>query len=388
MPVYLDHNATTPLDPAVLDAMLPYLMDSFGNAASVDHLHGNEASVAVERARAQLASVIRADPSEIIFTSGATESNNLAIIGGALAQQERGRHIVTTAIEHPSVLEAFEHLETLGFEVTVLPANRDGLIDLEVLEAELTEETTLVSVMAANNEIGTIQPLREIGSLLADRGITFHTDAAQALAYQDLDVRRDAISMMSLSAHKAYGPKGVGALFVRRKGGRVPIRPLLHGGGHEKGLRPGTLNVPGIVGFGVAAERAKVLRGKESPRLSSFRSTLLSTLREACPELQLNGALSPRLPGNLNVYLPGVENRALIQLTSKEVSYSAGSACTTTEVKPSHVLLAIGRTETEAHQSIRLSVGRFTADEDVVQAGIALQQALQQLSRARSSVPV
>lgn len=383
MPIYLDHNATTPVDPKVLERMLPYFTEIFGNAASVDHLHGAHANRAVEEARTQIANAIAADPAELIFTSGATESNNLAILGAAAANKARGRHAITTAIEHPSVRESFDTLVADGFDVTVLPVEKNGRVDVAALETALRPDTILVSVMAANNEIGTIQPIGQIGKLLSQRNVIFHTDAAQALAHVDLNVDRDCVQLMSLSAHKCYGPKGVGALFVRRRKGRVALSPMSHGGGHERGLRSGTMNVPGVVGFGVAAALAKANRAKETKRIEKLRSRLMDLLMKGVPDLVVNGSMEYRLPGNLNIQIPGVENRAIIQLVSSAVSISAGSACTTTEVTPSHVLLAIGRSEIEAHESIRLSVGRFTTPQDIDVTCQCLLKAVGQLRRIR-----
>lgn len=382
MAIYLDYNATTPVDPKVLERMLPYFTEVFGNASSVDHIHGVDASKAVEEARAQVAGAIGAHPSEIIFTSGATESNNLAILGAAFANASRGKHVITTVIEHPSVLEAFDELERRGYEVTRLPVDSDGRIKPASLEGALRPDTILVSVMTANNEIGTLQPIRELGALLAARNVILHTDAAQALAHVDLHVERDGVHLVSLSSHKSYGPKGVGALYVRHRKGRVALFPQTFGGGHERALRSGTLNVPGIVGLGAAASIAKATRAKESKRLEKLRQTFLDDLLQHVPDATLNGSLHHRLPGNLNLRLPGIENRALIQLVAQSISISAGSACTTTEVTPSHVLLALGKSETEAHESIRLSFGRMTTEDDVVHAAAVIVKAVRQLRRA------
>lgn len=381
MPIYLDYNATTPVDPRVLEAMLPYFSVEFGNASSVDHLHGATASVAVDDARERIAKTIGARVEEIVFTSGATESNNLAIIGAALSEKARGKHVIVSCIEHPAVLEAADYLSGLGFEITRIPVDHAGLVSPDSIVSALRQDTVLVSVMAANNEIGTIQRIREIGAVVKAHGATFHTDAAQAIAHVPIDVDDDNVDLLSISGHKIYGPKGIGVLYVRRRNPRVNLRPLTHGGGHERGLRSGTLNVPAIIGMAKALDIAKAERKREVARLSKQRDSLLENVRRSFPGLIVNGSMERRLPGNLNVLLPGIENRALIQLVSPVISISAGSACTTTEVTPSHVLLAIGRSELEAHHSFRASIGRYTSDKDVAQAGAEIAAAVQRLQK-------
>lgn len=378
-PIYLDYNSTTPVDPRVLEKMLPYFAQEFGNAASIDHLHGNAAAGAVEQAREEIARSIGAKSDEVIFTSGATESNNLALLGAARANASRGKHIISCVTEHPAVLDVLAYLQTEGFEVTLLPVSRDGLLNPEEVRSAIRSDTILVSIMAANNEIGTLASLGRIGEIARAHGAVFHTDATQALSAVEIDVDRDKIDLLSLSAHKCYGPKGIGALFVRARNPRIKLTPVFHGGGHERGFRSGTLNVPGIVGLGEALRLARQSMKRENVRLSNLRGELLRRLQETCPDLTVNGSLDQRLPGNLNVWLPGVENRALIRLVADQVSISAGSACTTTKVTPSHVLLAIGLAEEQAHQSIRLSSGRFTALADIETAATALDKGIKRI---------
>lgn len=385
-PVYLDHNATTPVDSRVIEAMLPYFTDVFGNASSVDHRHGVAAHSATESARGAVARLIGARTEEIVFTSGATESNNLALIGAAFANKDKGRHIITTAIEHPAVHETLDYLKTQGFDVTRVPVTSKGLVDPAEVERAIRPDTILASVMMANNEIGTIQPVDAIGAITKPRGILLHTDATQAACALAVDVERFGVDLLSLSAHKMYGPKGIGALYVRRRNPRVKLQPILHGGGHERGLRSGTLNVPAIVGLGTASDLARSERKKDQTRIHRLRDSLLRAIQAVHPSAELNGAPEPRLPGNLNVWLPGVENRALIQLVADEVSLSAGSACTTTEVTPSHVLLAIGRSELQSHQSVRLSPGRFTTASDVETAARSIARALERLAKIPARV--
>jgi cysteine desulfurase len=363
-PIYLDYQATTPVDPRVFDAMTPYFLTEFGNASSTDHVYGASAAAAVEKARTYVADLIGAAAPDLIFTSGATESNNLAIIGAAEILRERGRHIITCATEHKAVLESVEHLARIGYTVSCVPVDRNGAVDPATIESAITSETILVSVMAANNEIGTITPLAEIGAITRRAGVLFHTDAAQAAAYVDLDVERDCIDLLSLSAHKMYGPKGVGALYVRRHAPRVRLAPLLHGGGHERGLRSGTLNVPGIVGMGAAAQLCR-RSTDEGGRVQRLRDTLFAELQAAVGDVRLNGSLAPRLPNNLSLAIAGVSNRSLVLALRETVAFSTGSACTTTRVEPSHVLLALGYESRRAHETIRLSLGRFTTESDV-----------------------
>lgn len=358
-PIYLDGNATTPLDQKVLDAMLPYFTKYFGNPASITHQYGWEAEAAVKKAREIIADAINASPEEIVFTSGATEANNLAIKGVAEAYFNKGRHLITVATEHNAVLDPCGYLENLGFEVTYLPVNGDGLIDLNVLEKAIRpEETILVSVMAANNEIGVLQPLAEIGEICRDRSIIFHTDAAQALGKIPLDVQRMKIDLMSLTAHKIYGPKGIGALYVRRRNPRVKIAAQIHGGGHERGMRSGTLYTPQIVGLGKAVEVGLAEMESEAERLASLRDRLWEQLMPV-GSIFLNGHPTQRLPGNLNVSVEGVDGQALILGLQGMVAVSSGSACTSAKIEPSHVLAALGIPEKLAFASVRFGIGRF-----------------------------
>ena len=377
-PIYLDCHATTPVDPRVLEAMLPYFTQHFGNPASVTHQYGWESEAAVKAARQTLADAIHAVPEEVVFTSGATEANNLAIKGVAEAYFSQGRHLITVVTEHNAVLDPCRYLETLGFEVTVLPVHADGLVDLQGLEQAIRPDTILVSVMAANNEIGVLQPLVEIGALCHRHGVLFHTDAAQAVGKIPLDVNRMQIDLMSLTAHKVYGPKGIGALYVRRRQPRVRLAPQLHGGGHERGMRSGTLYPPQIVGFAKAVELGLVEMESEALRLEGWRDRLWHHL-QTLDGIYLNGHPALRLPGNLNVSVAGVDGQALLLGLQSTLAVSSGSACTSAAMKPSHVLTALGRSADLAYASIRFGLGRFTTAEDIDQAGtvaIATIQAL------------
>lgn len=365
-PIYLDNHATTPLDPRVLEAMLPFFTEHFGNAASVSHGYGWEAEAAVKKARETLAVAINASPEEIIFTSGATESNNLAIKGIAEAHFSRGRHIVTVQTEHNAVLDPCAYLATLGFEITYLPVQPSGLVDLSDLEAALRDDTILVSVMAANNEIGVLQPLAEIGGRCRARGIFFHSDAAQAIGKVPLDVEAMQIDLMSLTAHKVYGPKGIGALYVRRRNPRVTLAAQQHGGGHERGMRSGTLYTPQIVGFAKAVELGLAEMQTETSRLKSLRDYLWARL-QVCDGLHLNGHPSHRLPGNLNISIDGVDGTALLLGLRSLVAISSGSACSSASRKPSHVLKALGHSDDLAYATLRFGLGRFTTADDIEQ---------------------
>ena len=364
-PVYLDNHATTPLDPRVLDAMLPYLRDRFGNAASTEHRFGWVAEEAVRLAREQTAAAIGARPAGLIFTSGATESNNLAILGAARRYGRKGNHLITVVTEHKAVLDPCAAWEAAGGSVTRLPVGENGLISLEQLEAAITEETVLVSVMAANNEIGVLQPLAEIGAITRARGALFHTDATQAVGKIPLDVDAMHIDLLSLSGHKIYGPKGVGALFVRRRQPRVSLEPLQYGGGHERGMRSGTLNVPGIVGLGKAAELAVAERAEEAARLRVLRTRLLHGIREILPEVIVNGDPERRLPGNLSLYFPGVALEKLIREIYADLAVSTGAACTSASPEPSHVLAALTPEGARAEASVRFGLGRFTTVDEI-----------------------
>lgn len=363
-PIYLDYHATTPVDPRALEAMLPYFSERFGNAASRNHRFGWEAAQAVERAREQCARGIGATHTEMVFTSGATESNNLALQGVARGCRERGRHIVTVETEHKSVLDTCRHLERDGCAVTCLPVQPDGLVDLGRLADAITDRTVLVSVMTANNEIGVLQPVREIGRLTRERGVFFHTDASQAVGKVPFDVDEIGVDLVSFTAHKLYGPKGVGALYVRRKSPGLDVAAIIHGGGHERGLRSGTLNVPAIVGFGEAVQICREVQPAESVRLAGLRDRLLAGLRARVPSLRVNGSLDHRLPHNLNVSFPGIESESL-GMALDDVAVSSGSACSTAKVAPSHVLMALGLDEELALASIRFGLGRTTTEVEV-----------------------
>ncbi len=363
-PVYLDNHATTPVDPRVLEAMLPYFNARFGNAASRNHSFGWEAEKAVEEARRKVAALIGASEREIVFTSGATESDNLAIKGAAEMYAERGDHIVTCATEHKAVLDTCKRLEKRGFRVAVLPVGRDGRVDLAELAAAITDRTILVSIMAANNEIGVLQPVREIGALCRERGVLFHTDAVQAAGKVPLDVNADSIDLASLSAHKMYGPKGVGALYVRRRNPRVQLTAQMDGGGHERGMRSGTLNVPGIVGFGEACEICRREMAGEGPRLAALRDRLRAKLEAGLDEIYVNGSMEHRLPNNLNMSFAFVEGESLL-MGIGDVAVSSGSACTSATLEPSYVLKALGVGDDLAHTSVRFGLGRFNTEEEI-----------------------
>lgn len=368
LPIYLDNHATTPLDPRVLDAMMPYLTTKFGNAASRNHSFGWEAEEAVEKARKQIADLIGAQPKEIIFTSGATESNNLAIKGVAEMYAERGNHIITVATEHKAVLDTCKKLEKHGCRVTYLPVQQDGLIDLDMLRSAITDKTILISVMYANNEIGVIQPIAEIGKIAKERGVLFHTDAVQAVGKIPVNVIRDNVDLLSLSGHKIYGPKGVGALYVRRKNPRVQLTAQMDGGGHERGMRSGTLNVPGIVGLGAACEICQREMPEEMVRLRRLRDRLKDKLLSELPEVYINGSMEHRLPNNLNVSFAYVEGESLL-MGINDVAVSSGSACTSATLEPSYVLKALGAGDELAHSSIRFGIGRFNTEEEIDYVG-------------------
>lgn len=364
LPIYLDNNATTRTDPRVLEAMLPYFSERYGNAASRTHAFGWQAEEAVELAREQVATLIGANKKEIVFTSGATESDNLALKGAAGMYRRQGRHIVTTAIEHKAVLDPCKRLESTGFTVTYLPVDRFGRVTPEQVAAALTPETILVSVMAANNEVGTLQPLREIGKLCKERRVLFHTDAAQGGAILPLHVEEMGIDLLSLSAHKMYGPKGVGALYVRRRDPCVRLEPILDGGGHERGLRSGTLPVPLIVAFGAACELCRTGMAAEAERLRELRRRLQTGITDRLDGVSLNGHPTDRLPGNLNLSFAGIHGEALL-MALKDVAVSSGSACTSASVEPSYVLRALGISDDLAHSSIRFGLGRYNTTEEV-----------------------
>jgi cysteine desulfurase len=364
LPIYLDNHATTPVDPRVLDAMLPYFKELFGNAASRNHSFGWEAEEAVEKARKQVANLVGANAKEIVLTSGATESNNLALKGVAEMYAERGNHIITAASEHKAVLDTCKHLEKDGYRVTYLPLKADGLIDLDMLKESFTDKTILVSIMYANNEIGVIQPIREIGRLCKERGILFHTDAVQAIGKIPVNVLADNIDIMSMSGHKLYGPKGVGALYVRRRNPRVQLTAQIDGGGHERGMRSGTLNVPGIVGLGEACAIAQREMAEETVRLQAMRDSLKDKLLSELDEVFVNGSWEHRLPHNLNISFAYVEGESML-MGINDIAVSSGSACTSATLEPSYVLKALGMGDDLAHSSIRFGIGRFNTQEEV-----------------------
>ena len=363
-PIYFDNHATTPTDPRVVDAMLPYFTQKFGNAASRNHSFGWEAEKAVDNARKQIADLIGATTKEIVFTSGATESDNLAIKGVAEMYAEKGNHIITAATEHKAVLDTCKKLEKHGYRVTYLPVKADGLVDLDMLREAITDKTILITLMYANNEIGVIQPVKEIGKIAHEKGVLFHTDGVQAVGKVPVNVIQDNIDLMSMSAHKIYGPKGVGALYVRRKSPRVQITAQMDGGGHERGMRSGTLNVPGIVGMGEACGICQQEMPEESKRLRHLRDKLRSTFERELDEVFINGSMEHRLPHNLNMSFAYVEGESLL-MGINDVAVSSGSACTSATLEPSYVLKALGVGDDLAHTSIRFGLGRFNTEEEV-----------------------
>lgn len=384
-PIYLDNHATTPLDERVLTAMLPYFREHFGNAASINHLYGWEAEAAVKLSRQILADAIHATPEEIIFTSGATEANNLAIKGVAEAYFQKGRHIITVQTEHNAILDPCEYLQSLGFEVTFLPVHKDGLIDLSELEKAIRPDTILVSVMAANNEIGVLQPIGEIGAICRSHQVLFHTDAAQAIGKVPLDVEAMQIDLMSLTAHKIYGPKGTGALYVRRRNPRVKLAPQMHGGGHERGMRSGTLYTPQIVGFAKAVELAIPEMDSEAKRLTNLRQKLWAKISQL-PGILLNGHPTKRLPGNLNISVENVDGAALSLGLQSIIAVSSGSACTSAKTAPSHVLTALGHSPELAFASIRFGIGRFNNELEIDLAAEHLSKTIKPLQTVFTSV--
>jgi len=364
LPIYMDYHATTPVDPRVVDAMLPYFTQHFGNAASRNHAFGWEAEEAVETARRQVADLIGANPKEVIFTSGATESNNLAIKGVAEMYREKGNHIITAVTEHKAVIDTCKKLEKQGGRVTYLPVQKDGRIDLDDLRAAITDKTILITIMTANNEIGVLQPIAEIGAIAKEKGILFHTDAVQAVGKVPFSVTDAKVDLVSMSGHKFYGPKGVGALYVRRRNPRVLLAEQISGGGHERGMRSGTLNVPGIVGLGKAAAIAQAEMPTESDRLRKLRDLLNKKLHANLDELYINGSMEHRLPHNLNVSFAYVEGESLL-MGINDVAVSSGSACTSASLEPSYVLKALGAGDDLAHSSIRFGLGRWSTEEEV-----------------------
>src|SRR3954471_18244273 len=364
LPIYMDNHATTPMDPRVLEEMLPYFVEKFGNAASRNHSFGWAGEEGVETARERIAKLVGATTKEIIFTSGATESDNLGIKGVAEMYREKGNHIITAVTEHKAVLDTCKRLEKYGFRVTYLPVQKDGLIDLDDLKRAMDDKTILVTIMAANNEIGVLQPVADIGKLCRERGVIFHTDATQAVGKVPVDVNKQNIDLMSISAHKMYGPKGVGALYVRRKNPRVQISAIIDGGGHERGMRSGTLNVPGIVGLGKACAIAQEDMAQESCRLAGLRNRLKDRIMNRLDETYINGTMEHRLPGNLNISFAYVEGESLL-MGINDIAVSSGSACTSATLEPSYVLKALGTGDDLAHSSIRFGLGRFNTEAEV-----------------------
>jgi cysteine desulfurase len=380
--VYLDHHATTPVDERVAEAMYPYLTENFGNPASDDHLYGAKAKEGVEQAREQVSTVLNCRKEEIIFTSGATESDNLAVKGVAdyAERKNKGSHIITGETEHEAVLETCEVLEDRGFDVTYLPVDETGLINPVDVSEAVRDDTILISIMAANNEIGTIAPVKEIGEIAKENEVFFHTDAVQAIGYQDFDVEEMGIDLMSISAHKIYGPKGIGALYVRRRNPKVKLDPLIHGGGHERGWRSGTLNVPSIVGLGKAVQLADKESKERYQHVDELNSYMWDRFNDELDNTVLNGHPENRIPNNLNVSFLGVENKALVQNLQPEIAVSAGSACTTGKVEASHVLQALGGDEDRWHSAIRFGLGKDNTREEIEHA---TDQVIQSVSRLR-----
>ncbi|MCZ6627801.1 MAG: IscS subfamily cysteine desulfurase [SAR324 cluster bacterium] len=383
-PIYMDNHATTSVDPRVLETMLPYFSDTFGNSASRNHSFGWQAEEAVENARGQIARLIGADAREIIITSGATESDNLALTGVAEFYKEKGNHIITCVIEHKAILDTGHMLEQKGFEVTFLPVDKHGSIDLDELADAITDKTTLVSLMAANNEIGTLNPLKEIGKLTREKGVLFHCDATQGVGHMDIDVEEMNIDLASFTAHKIYGPKGVGALYVRRRKPRVRLSPLIYGGGHERGMRSGTLNVPGIVGFGKAADIMHEEGAQERENLLVLRERIFQGITREVEYVYLNGHPDTRHPGNVNLSFAYVEGESLLMGLS-DIAVSSGSACTSASLEPSYVLRALGVGDDLAHSSIRFGVGRFNTEEEV---DYVILRVVEAVSRLREMSPL
>jgi cysteine desulfurase len=384
LPIFMDNHSTTPVDPRVLEEMLPYFTDEFGNAASRNHSFGWRAEEAVERGRTRIADLIHADPKEIIFTSGATESNNLALKGVAEMYAEKGDHIITCVTEHKAVLDTGKRLEKLGKRVTYLPVDQYGQIDLNQLRDTITDKTILISIMYANNEVGTLQKLKEIGKVAKEKGVLFHSDATQAVGKIPVDVIDLNVDLMSLSAHKMYGPKGVGALYVRKKNPRVRLVAQMDGGGHERGMRSGTLNVTGIVGLGKACEIAKQDMPEESKRLSGLRDKMRKAIESQLDEVFLNGHPTERLPNNLNISFAYVEGESLL-MGLDDVAVSSGSACTSASLEPSYVLKALGVGEDLAHTSIRFGLGRFNTEEEV---DYVIHKVINNVTRLREMSPL
>jgi cysteine desulfurase len=384
MPIYMDYQATTPVDPRVVDKMMPYFSEIFGNAASRTHAYGWESEQAVETAREQIAELINADAKDIVFTSGATESNNLALKGIMDFYQDKGDHLITVATEHKCVIDTARYLKQQGKKLTILPVNEDGTIDLELLKESITDKTIVVSVMGVNNETGTVQDLKAIGEICREKGVFFHTDAAQAYGKVDLDVEDMKIDLMSISGHKIYAPKGIGALYVRRRKPRVRLTPLIHGGGQERGMRSGTLSTPLIVGFGEAARIAKEEMHDEAKRLIELKTYMYEKLNENLESVHLNGSLEHGIPGNLNLSFEFIEGESLM-MAIKGLAVSSGSACTSASLESSYVLMAMGKGDELAHTSIRFGIGRFTTKEEIEQA---VEVVIREVNRLRDLSPL
>lgn len=385
LPIYMDNHATTPVDPRVLDTMLPFFTEKFGNASSRNHVFGWDSEAAVDSAREQVAALLHAvSPREIVFTGGATESDNLAIKGVAEAYRERGNHIITCAIEHRAVLDSCKSLEKNGYQVTYLPVTREGLVDLDRLRGAITDRTVLISIMAANNEIGTIEPVHEIGRVAKEKGVLFHTDATQAVGKIPVNVEEWGVDLLSLTAHKLYGPKGVGALYIRSSKPQVKITSLIDGGGQERGVRSGTLNVPGIVGMGKACEIAREEVLVDGERLTALTERLKSGIMSQLDQVSVNGHSSQRLPGNMHLSFAFIEGESLL-MGLKDIAVSTGSACTSANLEPSHVLKAIGLEEHLAHASIRFGLGRFNTQEEV---DYTVRRVVEEVRRLRELSPL
>ena len=378
--IYLDNQATTPLDPKVFSAMEPWFTEKFGNASSRNHTYGWEAEEAVEIARESVAATIGALPKEIIFTSGATEANNIALQGVAKSYQDQGKHIITVKTEHKAVMDVCQQLSKDGFDITYLTIDKDGILDLNKFEDAIRDDTILASVMHVNNEIGVIQPIKELGAICKNKGVIFHVDAAQSLGKIPINVDDMGIDLLSISAHKFYGPKGVGALYVRRKNPRVQLQPIMFGGGHERGIRSGTLPVPNIVGLGKACDIATDVMIEENLRISQLRDTLLKGIRAENPNASINGSMEHRVAGNLNMSFPGANNEAIIAAVP-DIAISSGSACTTSTMEPSHVLLALGMSKNEVYSSLRFGIGNFNTEKDVETATKVINRCMQKLGK-------
>ena len=378
--IYLDNQATTPLDPEVFSAMNPWFTEKFGNASSRNHTYGWEAEEAVEIARESVAAIIGTLPKEIIFTSGATEANNIALQGAAKNYQNQGRHIITLKTEHKAVIDVCQHLSKDGFDITYLPVDKDGMLNVNKFEDAIRDDTILASVMHVNNEIGVIQPIKELGAICKNKGVIFHMDAAQSIGKIPLNVDDMGIDLLSISAHKFYGPKGIGGLYIRRKNPRVQLQPIMFGGGHERGIRSGTLPVPNIVGMGRACDLAADMMIEENLRISQLRDALLQGIRDENPNTLVNGSMEHRIAGNLNMSFPGANNEAIIAAIP-DIAISSGSACTTSTMEPSHVLLALGMSKNEVYSSLRFGIGRFNTEKDVETATKVINRCMQKLTK-------